>query len=81
MRYQILMALSIMLCQMAFAQNKVNLPASFQKPILDELKPFYSPSEGELRDLLKGDVISEGKVTSPAPKAQQLMLFVSFPVC
>jgi hypothetical protein len=62
---------------MAFAQNKVNLPTAFQFPILQELKPFYSPSEGELEDLLKGEVISVGKVDSPTDKEQQMMLFVS----
>ncbi len=77
MRYQILLALSIMICQMAFAQNKVTLPATFQKPILEELKPFYSPSEGQTEDLLNGVVISVGKVTSPTDKEQQMMLFVS----
>ncbi len=65
MRFTILLALSVMVCQMAFAQNKVNLPTSFQKPILDELKPFYAPSEGQTEDLLKGDVISVGFVSSP----------------
>lgn len=77
MRYQILIALSIMISVMAFAQNKVNLPLTFQKPILDELKPFYSPSEGQTEDLLKGEVISVGNVTSPTDKEQQMMLFVS----
>jgi hypothetical protein len=59
------------------AQNQVNLPASFQNPILQELKPFYSPSEGQLEDLLKGVVISTSKVDSPEPKQQQMMLFIA----
>ena len=59
------------------AQNQVNLPASFQNPILQELKPFYSPSEGQLEDLLKGVVISTSKVDSPDPKQQQMMLFIA----
>ena len=66
-----------MVCHMAFAQNKVILPTSFQKPIWDELKPFYSPSEGQTEDLLKGEVISVGKVDSPTDKEQQMMLFTS----
>lgn len=81
MRYQIFF---IALCIMtilngpeAIAQNKVKLPTSFQKPILDELKPFYAPSEGQTEDLLNGEVISIGKVTSPTSKEQQMMLFVS----
>jgi hypothetical protein len=77
MRYKFLLALSVMVCQMAFAQNKVVLPTSFQKPILDELKPFYAPSEGQTEDLLKGEVISVGKVDSPTEKEQQMMLFTS----
>lgn len=66
-----------MIGSLAFAQNKVDLPKSFEKPILDEIKPFYSPSEGQTEDLLKGEVISISKVTSPTEKAQQMMLFVS----
>lgn len=77
MRHVFLIALSIMIYQMAFAQNKVNLSPSFQKPILEELKPFYAPSEGQTEDLLKGEVISVGKVNSPTEKEQQMMLFVS----
>lgn len=77
MRYQIfLLALSIISCN-AFAQNKVVLSPAFQKPILDELKPFYAPSEGQTEDLLNGVVISIGKVESPTEKEQQMMLFVS----
>ena len=78
MRYQFFfIALCIIFYQQALAQNKVDLPASFQKPILDELKPFYSPSEGQTEDLLKGTVIPVGKVHSPTEKEQQMMLFVS----
>lgn len=77
MRYQILLALGVIFSQLAFAQNKVTLPTSFQKPILEELKPFYTPSEGQTEDLLNGVVISVGKVTSPTDKEQQMMLFVT----
>lgn len=78
MRYRFFsIALGVMMTSSSFAQNKVNLPASFQKPILEELKPFYSPSEGQTEDLLKGEVISVGKVSSPSEKEQQMMLFVS----
>jgi hypothetical protein len=78
MRYQFFfIALCIIFNQQALAQNKVDLPISFQKPILEELKPFYSPSEGQTEDLLKGAVISVGKVDSPTEKEQQMMLFVS----
>jgi hypothetical protein len=78
MRYQFFfLALCITLSHFVYAQDKVNLSSSFQKPILDELKPFYAPSEGQTEDLLKGDVISVGKVHSPTDKEQQMMLFVS----
>lgn len=70
-------ALSIFLSTVTYAQQKTVLPASFQQPILDELKPFYAASEGETEDLLKGDVISVGKVSSPTKDTQQMMLFVS----
>lgn len=77
MRFQIFLALCIITYQAAIAQNQVILPASFQNPILEELSPFYSPSEGQLTDLLNGVVISTSKVDSPSPKQQQMMLFVS----
>lgn len=77
MRHQFFLVLSVIFSQIAFAQNQVNLPVSFQKSILEELKPFYAPSEGQTEDLLKGEVISTGNVTSPSEKEQQMMLFVS----
>jgi hypothetical protein len=77
MRFQIFLALCAITYQTAIAQKQVSLPASFQKPILQELNPFYSPSEGQLKDLLNGVVISTSKVDSPTPKQQQMMLFVS----
>lgn len=78
MRCQFLIFILIfILSTSSFAQNKVNLPASFGKSISDELKPFYPVAEGQLEDLLKGEVISTGKVDSPTAKEQQMMLFVS----
>jgi hypothetical protein len=59
------------------AQSQVKLPKSFAEPISTELKPFFELSEGQMEDLLKGDVISEGKVTSPTDKEQQMMLYVA----
>lgn len=70
-------ALSIFLSTVTYAQQKTVLPSTFQQPILDQLKPFYAASEGETEDLLKGDVISVGKVSSPTKDTQQMMLFVS----
>ena len=70
--------LGLTLAMCAFAQTpRVNLSSAFSKPVLEELKPFFAPSEGETLDLLKGDVISVGKVDSPTDKEQQMMLFVS----
>lgn len=78
MRYRFFIPiLSILISISALSQNKVDLPESFRKPILEELKPFFTPSEGQTEDLLKGDVISVGKVTSPTDKEQQMMLFTS----
>jgi hypothetical protein len=70
-------ALSIFMSTTTLAQEKTVLPAAYQQPILDELKPFYAASEGETEDLLKGNVISVGKVSSPTKETQQMMLFVS----
>ena len=69
--------LSFFINESSLSQNKVNLPASFDKTISAELKPFFTPTEGQIEDLLKGEVISVGKVHSPAPKEQQMFLFVS----
>ncbi|MFL5784908.1 MAG: hypothetical protein ACJ76H_09885 [Bacteriovoracaceae bacterium] len=70
--------LGLLIAACAIAQTpQVNLPSSYKKPVFDELKPFYSPSEGQTEDLLKGDVVSVGKVDSPTNKQQQMMLFVS----
>lgn len=78
MRYQFFfITLCVIFSHFAVAQNKVNLPESFQKPILEELKPFYAPSEGQIEDLLQGEVISVGKVDSPTEKEQQMMLFIA----
>ena len=69
--------LSFFINESSLSQNKVNLPASFDKSLSSELKPFFTPSEGQIEDLLKGEVISVGKVHSPRPKEQQMFLFVS----
>ncbi len=72
-----LLFLTLLLSNKLFAQNKIQLATNFEKPVSEELKPFYSPSKGEIEDLLKGEVISIGKVESPTEKEQQMMLFVS----
>ncbi len=69
--------LSFFINESSLSQNKANLPASFGKTISTELKPFFTPTEAQIEDLLKGEVISVGKVHSPKPKIQQMFLFVS----
>lgn len=73
----LILILSFFINERTLAQNKVNLPRGFGNVISEELKPFFSPSEGQIEDLLKGEVISTGKVDSPTPKEQQMFLFVS----
>jgi hypothetical protein len=78
MRYRfLLLILSFFINERTLAQNKVILPAGFGPQISTHIKPFYSASEGQIEDLLKGEVISTGKVDSPTDKEQQMMLFVS----
>jgi hypothetical protein len=78
MRYRfLLISLSFLFVFGVYAQNKINLPVSFGQLISQKLKPFFSPSEGEREDLLKGEVISTGKVHSPTKKEQQMFLFVA----
>lgn len=78
MRYRFFVfILSFFINEYSLSQSKVQLPKSFLDPVWAELKPFFTPSEGQTEDLLKGDVISTSKVTSPTDKEQQLMLFVS----
>lgn len=69
--------LSFFLNERCLGQSKLHLPVAFSNRIAEEIKPFYSPSEGQIEDLLKGEVISIGKVNSPTEKEQQMFLFVS----
>lgn len=78
MRYQFFfLLLSFFINERTLAQNKLNLPTTYTSQISEEIRPFFSPSEGQLEDLLKGEVISTSKVTSPTDKEQQMFLFVS----
>jgi hypothetical protein len=78
MRFRFLLVfLLLTLNETSLSQSKVKLPDKFQAPVTEELKPFFAPSKGQLTELFNGEVISEAKVTSPAEKEQQLMLFVS----
>lgn len=72
-----ILILSFFIAETALSQNKVNLPASYGSQLSTKLKPFYAPSEGQIEDLLKGEVISVSKVDTPKEKEQQLFLFVS----
>lgn len=69
--------LSFFVNENALPQTKVALSKSFSVPISEELKPFFSPSEGQLEDLLNGTVISTSSVKTPKQKIQQMMLFTS----
>jgi hypothetical protein len=78
MRWQFFfLTLSFLVSDTTFSQVKRDLPRSFQDPILKEIKAFYSPSEGQVEDLLKGEVFSFSKVSSPREKIQQMILFIS----
>jgi hypothetical protein len=61
----------------ALAQDRVKLPMTYSDSIQKELRPFYNLSSGQMSDLLIGEVVSQGKVDSPASKTQQMLLFVS----
>lgn len=61
----------------ALAQNKISLAPSWKNQISNELKPFFSTTEGQVEDILEGEVISSSKVSSPSDKEQQLMLFTA----
>jgi hypothetical protein len=65
-----------LLNERTLAQSKVNLSSGFSTKISDDLKSYFSLSEGQMESLLRGDVISSGKVDSPSKKEQQMMLFV-----
>lgn len=55
----------------------LNLPTSYVQPISEELKPFFQLSEGQREELLKGNVISVGNASTPAPKQQKMELFAA----
>ncbi len=77
MRYQFFfLILSFFIHQKSLAQT-VQLSKGFGSLVSGELKPFFSPSEGQIEDLLKGEVISVGSVDTPRPKFQQMILFIS----
>lgn len=69
--------LSFSINDLSLAQPKVVLSKSFVDPVSKELAPFSSLSSGQYEALLKGEVISEGKVSSPTDKEQQMSLLVA----
>jgi hypothetical protein len=73
----LLLLVSFLTNSKAWGQNKVNLSSSFGAQITQELKPFYFLSEGQIEDLLKGEVISSGTVDSPKSQVQRLFLVVA----
>ncbi len=72
-----LLTLYVVNVSQAAAPVTIQLSESFKEPISRELKPFFELSEGQKKDLLKGEVISEGNVSSPGPKQQQMKLIVA----
>jgi hypothetical protein len=78
MRYSFFgLILAALLNTGAHGQDKVNLPSSYKGAVTKALENYYSPSPGQLSDLLKGEVIGSGKVTTPRDKEQELKLFIS----
>ncbi len=73
----LVLALSFFINERSLGQTKVNLPTSFGPIIAEKVKIFFSFSEGQIEDMLKGEVISFGKVESPKEKEQKMTLFVS----
>lgn len=69
--------MSFVINENSLSQTQVNLSPGFGSVISEELKPFYTLTEGQKEDLLKGEVISVGKVNSVEPKQQQMFLIVS----
>ena len=69
--------LSVLVNNLAIAQNKVVLPPAFRPQISDGLKKFFTLSEGQMEEVLKGNVISDGTVDTPGPKQQQMKLKVA----
>ena len=78
MRLRILLIfLSLAFNESSLAQSVMNLPTSFGQSISQELKPFFTPSEGQIEDLLKGGVISMGNVSSNEKNQQKLFVVVA----
>jgi hypothetical protein len=61
----------------AWGHTKLNVPSSSSQIITQEMKPFFNLSNGQIEDLLKGNVVAEGEVDSPSANEQKLELFVS----
>jgi hypothetical protein len=77
MRYRFFALLvSFFINESSLAQEKVNLSPAFGARAARELGPFFLLSAGQLEDLLKGAVVSTGKVSSPTATEQEMLLFV-----
>lgn len=77
MRWFFLILLNFFINESSLSQTKMVLPPNSDRLIFEKLSPFYSPSKGEIEELMKGEVISIGKVTSKKEKQQEMFLFVS----
>jgi hypothetical protein len=78
MRYRFFfLILSFFLNDPSWGRSEINLSPGFSSRISEKFDKYFSLSEGQLNDLLKGEVVSTGKVDSPTPDVQVLTLFVS----
>ncbi len=78
MRYRFFVLLvSFFINDFSFAQEKVSLSPGFGDSVARELAPFSPLSRGQLEELLKGQVVSSGKVSSPSDSEQEMLLFVA----
>lgn len=78
MRWQFFfLILTFFVNETSLSQTKVTLSPGFSGVIREETKSFHEISNGQMEDLLKGEVISQGQSGTPAPKTQDLYLFVT----
>ncbi len=78
MRYRFfVLFMSFFINDRSFAQEKVRLSPGFGESITRELAPFFSLSRGQIEVLLKGEVVSNGKVSSPTGHEQEMTLFIA----
>jgi hypothetical protein len=70
-------ALCFLVLSKTYAGPKLKLSPTEKLALTEKLKPFHSPSAGQLQELIEGQVFSEARVHSPTKGEQQLKLFVA----